>query len=50
MVSSSLVLVIFVLEEAKPSLCFSLQEVSGDDDIVNTGIEITEVGEDVAEG
>jgi hypothetical protein len=49
-VSSSLVLVIFVLEKAKPSLCFPLQEVSGDDDVVDTGIEMTEVGEDVAEG
>ena len=28
---------------------FSLQEVSGNDNVVNTSIEITEVGEDVAE-
>ena len=50
MVSSSLVLVTFVLEETKPSLCFSLQEVCGDDDVVGTGIETTEADEDVTEG
>ena len=49
-VSSPLVLVTFVLEETKSSLCFSLQEVSGDDDVVGTGVETTEVGEDVTEG
>ena len=50
MVSSSLVPVTFVLEETKPSLCFSLQEVSGDDDVVGTGIEMIEADEDVAKG
>jgi hypothetical protein len=27
-----------------------LQEVNGDDDVVDTGVEMTEVDEDVAEG
>ena len=48
--SSPLVLVTFVLEETKSSLCFSLQEVSGDDDVVGTGVETTEADEDVTEG